>query len=255
MPQLNGQSLPVGRRRRRGRPAGSDSAETRNRILRAARQVITERGYHAATFQAIAMAADLSRPTLHYYFDSREQIYGMLVAEAGDVMADCIDAARRKDTLIEQLTELVSGMLDVDGQNRSRLAFLVSARLESTRNPVLQVGTSGAVLNFLESLLGDAKSRGELAADESVTPIADMLHAMLWGVGLHAGFIDSRADLGLITKQLTRLLSHGLLGSTSEGTSGGPTAGFAVSATDYGLHPRGEGAVVDMTAGPFQKTS
>jgi AcrR family transcriptional regulator len=215
MPQLDGQTLPVVRRRR-GRPVGSDSAETRSRILSAARQVISERGYHAATFQAIAMAADLSRPTLHYYFDSREQIYGVLVEEAGHVMADCIDAARRKDTLIEQLTELIWGMLEVDSRDRSRLAFLVSARLESTRNPVLQVGTSGALLNFIESLLGDAKARGELAADMSVTPIADMLHAMLWGVGLHAGFIDSQADLGLITKQLTRLLSHGLLNVVSE---------------------------------------
>ena len=217
MPQLDAKSLPVGRRRR-GRPTGSDSAETRNRILRVARQVISERGYHAATFQAIAAAADLSRPTLHYYFDSREQIYAMLVDEAGDVMAECIDAARRKDTLIEQLGTLVSGMLEVDRFDRSRLAFLVSARLESTRNPILELGASSALLSFLESLLSDAKSRGELAADTFVTPIADMLHAVLWGVGLHAGFIDSQAGLGSITKQLTELLSHGLLNATVEPT-------------------------------------
>jgi len=218
MPQLDAKSLPVVRRRR-GRPTGSDSAETRNRILRAARQVISERGYHAATFQAIAAAADLSRPTLHYYFDSREQIYAMLVDEAGDAMAECIDAARRKNTLIEQLTTLVSGILEVDRLDRSRLAFLVSARLESTRNPMLQVGANGALLSFLESLLADAKSRGELEADTLVTPIADMLHAVLWGVGLHAGFIDTQAGLGSITKQLSRLLSHGLLNGTSEPTN------------------------------------
>jgi AcrR family transcriptional regulator len=218
MPQLDAKSLPVGRRRR-GRPTGSDSAETRNRILRAARQVISERGYHAATFQAIAAAADLSRPTLHYYFDSREQIYAMLVDEAGDVMAECIDAARRKNSLIEQLTTLVSGMLEVDRLDRSRLAFLVSARLESTRNPILALGASSALLSFLESLLADAKSRGELAADTLVTPIADMLHAMLWGVGLHAGFIDTPSGLGSITKQLNLLLSHGLLNGDGEPTN------------------------------------
>lgn len=218
MPQLDAKSLPVGRRRR-GRPTGSDSAETRNRILRAARQVISERGYHAATFQAIAAAADLSRPTLHYYFDSREQIYAMLVDEAGDLMAECIDAARRKNTLIEQLTTLVSGMLEVDRLDRSRLAFLVSARLESTRNPVLQLGASTALLSYLESLLADAQARGELAPDTLVAPIADMLHAMLWGVGLHAGFIDTQAGLGSITKQLARLISHGLLDDGGESTN------------------------------------
>ena len=61
---------------------------------------VNERGYHAATFQAIAMAAGLSRPTLHYYFASREEIYGMLVADASGVIADCIGEAKRKDTFL-----------------------------------------------------------------------------------------------------------------------------------------------------------
>ena len=47
--------------RRRGRPVGSDSVETRHRILRAARQVINERGFPAATFQAIAEAPPKKR--------------------------------------------------------------------------------------------------------------------------------------------------------------------------------------------------
>ena len=35
---------------------------------------------------------------------------------------------------------------------------------------------------------------------------------MLWGVGFYAGFVDDAADMRLITKQLGRLFSHGLLG-------------------------------------------
>jgi AcrR family transcriptional regulator len=214
MLQVDGQSLPIGRRR--GRPVGSDSAETRIRILTAARQVITERGYHAATFQAIAVTAGLSRPTLHYYFASREEIYGVLLSEASVVVAECIGAARRKEQLVDQLTELVVALQTAGFRDRSQIAFLVTARLEATRNPALRVGTGSVLRNFLESLLGDAKSRGELAADTVVTPIADMLHAMLWGVGFHAGFVDDEANIKLITKQLTRLLSHGLLNGSGE---------------------------------------
>jgi AcrR family transcriptional regulator len=213
MPQLDGQSLPG---RRRGRPVGSDSAETRSRILNAARQVIIERGYHAATFQSIALAAGLSRPTLHYYFGSREEIYEALVADAAGVMSDCIGESRRKDTLLEQLTALLEAMHAADFRDRSQSAFLVSARLEATRNPDLKVGAGAVLHEFLESLLEDAKSRGELAAGTVVTPIADMLSAMLWGMGFHAGFVAEQAAMGLITKQLGRLLSHGLLGGVGE---------------------------------------
>lgn len=210
MSQLDVQSLPLPLPRRRGRPVGSDSAETRNQILRAARQVIIERGYHAATFQAISVAAGLSRPTLHYYFASREEIYGTLVADAASVMADCVAQARRSDTLLGQLSALVSAMHEADIRDRNQIAFLVSGLLEATRNPDLQADASAVLRDFLVSALTDATARGELSADSAVEPIADMLHALLWGVGFHAGFVGD-GDMRLITKQLGRVLSHGLL--------------------------------------------
>ena len=79
--------------RGRGRPIGSDCGETRAGILRAARDVINDRGYEAATFQAIAERAGLSRPTMHYYFHTREEIYDSLVQEASSIVADCINEA------------------------------------------------------------------------------------------------------------------------------------------------------------------
>src|ERR1700712_3275881 len=114
---------PVAVARRRGRPVNSDSAETRNRILKASRQVINERGYQAATFQAIAVAAGLSRPTLHYYFASREEIYQALVAESGAVLAECIATAQRHDTLAEQFSALVAAVHQADFIDRSQVAF------------------------------------------------------------------------------------------------------------------------------------
>jgi hypothetical protein len=34
---------------------------------------------------------------------------------------------------------------------------------------------------------------------------------MLWGVGVYSGFVDDAANMDLITKQLIKLFSHGLL--------------------------------------------
>ena len=57
----------------RGPASGVKSAaDTRARILRAARAVFSEMGYDAATFQAIADRADLTRPAINHYF-SRER--------------------------------------------------------------------------------------------------------------------------------------------------------------------------------------
>jgi len=99
---------PVSGGRGRGRPIGADSAETRARILRAAREVINERGYEAANFQAIASRAGLSRPTMHYYFHTREEIYDCLIAEAYSIVADCIAQAKSQDTLLNKLSTFVT---------------------------------------------------------------------------------------------------------------------------------------------------
>ena len=201
---------PVVVTRRRGRPVNSDSAETRSRILRASRQVINERGYQAATFQAIAVAADLSRPTLHYYFTSREEIYLTLIADARAAVADFVASARRRATLLEQFSALVEAIHDTDRLDRSQVAFLVSARLESVRNPELRALGGFALQDLLTKLVTEAKARGELAEDVAVGPVAEMLGAMLWGVSFYAGFVEDAANLTSITAQLHALLAHGL---------------------------------------------
>jgi AcrR family transcriptional regulator len=210
MPQTDRRSLATGRRR--GRPVGSDSADTRNRILEAARQVIIERGYQAATFQAIALTAELSRPTLHYYFANREDIYRTLVTEASTLVTDCIAKAQQYDSLVAQLSALVVAINEADRRDRTTAAFLVSARLEANRNPELQHDGGADLRVFLTKLVTDACTRGELRAGTDPAPIVDMVQTMLWGIGVYSGFVDDAADMDLITKQLIKLFSHGLLG-------------------------------------------
>jgi AcrR family transcriptional regulator len=205
-----GDDRPVVATRRRGRPVNSDSVETRNRILRAARQVVNERGYQAATFQAIAVAAGLSRPTLHYYFASREEIYQSLVVEAGAVVAELVATARRPATLGAQFSALVEAVRQADSRDRSQVAFIVSARLECTRNPELRAYSSTWLHDCLVTLVTAARARGELSESTEVAPVADMLQALVLGVVFYAGFVDDAENMSLITAQLDRMVSRGL---------------------------------------------
>src|SRR6476469_8320121 len=116
--------------RGRGRPVGADSAETRARILRAAREVINERGYEAANFQAIASRAGLSRPTMHYYFHTREEIYDCLVADAHSIVVDCIAQAKREETLLKQLSAVATAAYQSGLADRSMMRFTVTAGLD-----------------------------------------------------------------------------------------------------------------------------
>ena len=211
---------PLSSGRGRGRPTGADSAETRARILRAAREVINERGYAAANFQAIASRAGLSRPTMHYYFHTREQIYERLVAETYSIVADCIALAKCENTLLNQLSALMTAGYRSGLADRSMIRFTVMARLEAHRCPSLRENPGpvvDAVQGFYASVVDDAIARGEIPADTDAAAVVSMLLAMLLGMGFHAGFIAGQDDMTVIAKQLHWMMTHGLLDQQRSG--------------------------------------
>ena len=199
---------------------GADSAETRARILRAAREVITERGYEAANFQAIASRAGLSRPTMHYYFHTREDIHECLVAEAYSIVAECIARAKREDTLLKQLSTFVTATHGSGFADRSMLQFVITARLEFHRSPSLRGSPApvvSAIQEFYRSMVEDAIARGEIPGDTDPAAVVSMLLAVFLGMGFYAGFIVDSNNMPVIAKQLHRMMTHGLLGRRKTG--------------------------------------
>jgi AcrR family transcriptional regulator len=217
---------------------GADSAETRARILRAAREVITERGYEAANFQAIASRADLSRPTMHYYFHTREEIYDCLVAEAHSIVADCIAQAKRKDTLLNQLSAFVTAANRSGFADRSMLRFTIASRLESHRSSSLRDSPRpvvAAIQDFYASMVDEAIARGEIPPGTDAAAVVNMLLAMFLGMGFFAGFIADGNDMPVIAKQLHHLMAHGLLDHQQNGHPLviAPPAPVAVAVDDF----------------------
>jgi len=200
--------------RRRGRPAGTDSAQTRARILGAAREVIAVRGYHATTIQAIAEIAELSRPTLHYHFQTREDIYHCLLNEIATTIDLCIARAGAESTLPSQVAVLITEFRNTGIHEPESVALLVSSYLEADRLPDPRRDAKAAVRKFLDQAVRDAVARGELPAETAVAPVADLLYSMVWGLGFYAGLVADRDRVEAVTKQLQLVLRKGLLGST-----------------------------------------
>jgi len=199
---------------------GADSAETRSRILRAAREVISERGYEAANFQVIASRAGLSRPTMHYYFHTREEIYDCLVTETYSIVADCIAQAKREDTLLNQLSAFVVAASGSGLADQSILRFIIMARLEFHRSPSLRDSPGPVVVAiqaFYASMVHDAIARGEIPDDTDPVAVVNMLLAMFLGMGFYAGFIVDSNSMAVIAKQLHQVMTHGLLAQRPTG--------------------------------------
>lgn len=197
--------------RARGRPVGADSARTRKQIIRAAREVVNERGYSGMTFQAIAKRTELSRPTLHYYFATREEVFEALLDEAREIIEHCVGRTLQSDTLLDRLSAFVAAVGEVDQRDPSVMPFLISARLEWGRNPELRSVAASPIQDFLMRLVSDAVRRGELPPDTDCEAVADMLHVILYGMAFYAGYAGGGSELAPIAKQLLELFAHGLV--------------------------------------------
>src|SRR3954465_234851 len=103
-----------------GRPPAAKAAQTRERILRAAREVFSELGYDAATFQAIAIRADLARPAINHYFASKRLLYREVVEQTNAlVVSTGMAKAQGQTSLLGRLTAFFSAALQAESGGRS----------------------------------------------------------------------------------------------------------------------------------------
>lgn len=66
-------------------------AEKHQRILTAALKVFSKEGYRAASMDAIAITAKVSKPTLYQYFGSKEQLFECMMVSKRDYMLESFE--------------------------------------------------------------------------------------------------------------------------------------------------------------------
>ena len=211
--------MPQAASRGPGRPPAAKAAETRERIIRAARDVFSELGYDAATFQAIAVRADLTRPAINHYFASKRILWQEVVEQTNSwVIQQGTEQVLAESSLISQIEGFLSVTMQADSEDRSVAAFLVTSVLEAQRHPELRQGESDGVAGtrlFLTAMINGAIERGELPADTEVVPLVELMVAIFWGMGFYAGFVGDHTELQTIVNQFRRIFGAVLGGQAS----------------------------------------
>ena len=207
-------TMPYTASRGPGRPPAAKAAETRERILRAAREVFSELGYDAATFQAIAIRADLTRPAINHYFASKRLLYREVVEQTNAlVVSTGMAKAQGQTSLLGRLSAFFSAAMQADSEDRSAAAFLVTSVLEGQRHPELLSDEHDSMRNsrsFVSWAVNDAIEKGELTTDTDVPQLVEMLVAVMWGMGFYAGYVGSHNQLESIVEKLELLLANKL---------------------------------------------
>lgn len=197
-----------------GRPPAAKAAETRERIIGAAREVFSELGYDAATFQAIAIRADLTRPAINHYFASKQVLWREVVEQTNAAVVSAGKArAQGEAGLLRRLSAYFTAAMQADSEDRSGAAFLVTSVLESQRHPELAGDEHDSLKNsreFVTWAVEDAVKLGELSTDTDVTSTVEMLVAVMWGMGFYAGFVGTHEELKAVVHNIELLMANKL---------------------------------------------
>ncbi|MDX3248024.1 TetR/AcrR family transcriptional regulator [Streptomyces sp. ME18-1-4] len=158
--------------RRRGRPPRTESADTRDRILTAAREEFSERGYEKTSVRGIAKAAGVDPALVHHYFGTKEQVFeaAVEVAFAPALSAPEAVADGPLDQVGERFARFVFGVWENPTTRKPLLAILRSAVNNDTAAAVFRRLVASQLLRRIAAQLDlpDAELRAELAAAQLV---------------------------------------------------------------------------------------
>lgn len=173
-----------------------------------------EVGYDAATFQEIAVRADLTRPAINHYFPSKRELYREVAEEAVNAIVESgVREARLRHGFAEQMNAFLHTTAAVEYGDPSAAAFLITSVLESQRHPELAEDgpdVMAVTRDFVAWALAEAQAGGELRDDVDLDAATEVLLSMLIGIGFYAGFCarpeDGERRFTTITEQFLRML-------------------------------------------------
>ncbi len=158
--------------RKRGRPPGTESADTRDRILTAAREEFSERGYEKTSVRGIAKAAGVDSALVHHYFGTKEQVFEAAVEVAFS------PALKVRDVVLEgpledageRMTRFIFGLWENPVTRKPLLAIIRSAVNNEAAAAVFRRLVATQLMRRIAGELDtpDAELRAELAAAQLV---------------------------------------------------------------------------------------
>lgn len=151
--------------------------QTREKVLQAARQLFTERGYEGATIRDIAKAAGMSTGAVFASFADKSELFGDILTADHAAMAQAMSQATDGKATVE-----------------AALLALFKAGYEF-HYPQLPLFAAGVAVSWSWSEAAEQRNR------ESIRPIRDLILQQL-RAGVERGELVERYDLRLVAGTL-----------------------------------------------------
>jgi len=184
---------------------------TRERLLRAAIELIAEAGWGGVTTRSVAERAGVNQALVHYHYRSvpgllREAAYAAMAATFEPAMSRLAEA----QDPVAGLRAVVTALLEIDPQAPESLV-VAEATVQAVRDAELGSQVRQMLTVFREVLaerLGAARDSGRLSPAIQPAGLATALAGLLDGLALHR-MIDPSVNVGSAAEAIQALLEEG----------------------------------------------
>jgi AcrR family transcriptional regulator len=206
-----------------GRPQAADSAETRRRIVQAARIRFARDGFRSTTNRLIAEDVGITTGAIYHYVESKTELYAAVYCETVDfVYTELERAAATPGTLFDRFGAVMRRAGELQQDDPSITGFIVAVAQETQRHPdllELLAPQRGRHARFFAELVADATQRGELPADTDERAVADLFGAVLSGLARMSTASGDAGRYSAAVAALEQILSGTLLSGTRAATA------------------------------------
>ena len=161
---------------------------TRRRILKAARQVFVEKGFHRASIDDVVAACGLSVGAIYTYFPNKDELIRASILEANKEESDAVLAdTRAAGSVSERLDRGIRGWWRYTIEAEGAPAFLAEAWGEASRRPLirdLMARRYERGITMTSIMLRECVEHGDLPADIDVDRLARTIGALTDGMVL-----------------------------------------------------------------------
>ena len=159
---------------------------TRQAILKAARDVFVEKGFHAASIDDVVAASGLSVGAIYTYFKSKDELIQASVLAANKAESDMVLAsARSGGSIQERMDRAIDGWWGYTIEAPGVPAFLAEVWAAASRKPLIREMVTRRrerAVTLAAILLQEAVDSGDLPASTNVDEVARALTALLDGL-------------------------------------------------------------------------
>ncbi|HEX6880224.1 MAG TPA: TetR/AcrR family transcriptional regulator [Terriglobales bacterium] len=179
------------------------------RILDAALQLFSQYGYEGTSTREICELAGITKPTLYYFFESKEGVYRALVEKAFQEYASIVESALSAGTLREKLRRLAQQMFERTSDNPQLGRFLFSIVYSINSPFVQQVQSSHQnLIDRVQQAVSAAVKTGEISPGDFEVRATVLNGALVEALSNH---------LITGTPKLTRKFAHSIIDTVLDG--------------------------------------